>query len=108
MGGYAQTSAIYGKVYNSSGEAIASASISITKSGFNTSTDTLGYYNFNNLNVGKVTLKASVIGYQPSLISINLKINKVDTVNFELIENGFNSLNKVLPIVRTPAKVNLI
>lgn len=93
---YAQTSAIYGKVSNPSGEAISSASISISKSGLNTLTNTSGYYNFNNLNFGKVILKASAIGYQPAFFSITLSQNMVDTVNFELLAKEVNSLNDVV------------
>ncbi len=79
---------VQGTVTNSSGAALASASVSITggtvNTTVNTSTNSTGYYNSNWVPVGTYTVTVSASGYSTQSKTVSVTTGNTATLNFTL------------------------
>lgn len=79
----AQTSSISGKV-NSGIDTIQSATISLAGTNLGRRTDSLGNYNFKNLNAGTYKIKVSAVGHLPLTKNVTVEESENIIADFEL------------------------
>ena len=91
----AQNSTIRGFIYDkSNGEAVMFCNVIIKGTTIGTATDINGMYNISNIKPGNYTIIATYIGYDSTVININIKKNQIITQNLELSQSSIN-LNEV-------------
>ncbi|WP_400261285.1 TonB-dependent receptor domain-containing protein [Sphingobacterium sp. SG20118] len=91
----AQISQLKGKITDSEGEPIESATITIPTLGIGTKADSLGYYELNNIPLGNYPIKVSFIGFSTKTLQLSVNGTQPHVKNVELISMT-NRLNSVV------------
>lgn len=99
---YAQSSGkIEGRVRDQAGAPIANAQVTIVGTAFATLTNNNGYYFFNNVPAGEVTVRAAFVGYQRAEVrGINVLAGQTLTQDIQLEQTAFQ-IDSVVVIAAT-------
>ena len=91
---YAQGGSIAGRVYDSN-TALEFATISVLKTSYAASADSNGYYQINNIPVGKYQVRVSYLGYENAQQEVSIEAGKTATLNITLVPLS-SKLNEVV------------
>jgi TonB-linked SusC/RagA family outer membrane protein len=82
-----QTGTIQGQVTDlATGQPVADASVAIAGTNRVTRTDSEGRYTLSDLPLGSITIRVSLLGYQPQTAAVNVTVGEPAQVNFALNE----------------------
>jgi len=79
----------------SNGEYLLSVTILIKNTNIGTTTDQTGHFSITNAPVGKITVRAQMIGYKPKDVDIEIKAYETKEIKFDL-EEDLIGLNEVV------------
>ncbi len=80
---HAQTGKVDGRVRDTAGQPLVGARVIIVGTAFTTTTNPQGYYFFNNVPAGTITLRAQYIGYKSSQVE-NLRVTSGQTITQDI------------------------
>lgn len=89
-----ETNSVSG-IISGDGHQLQLANVHLLGTKYRSVTDSLGYYNFENVPVGNYTLQVSLVGFQTSKKKIDVRKGTVQAYDFEL-EDTDNQLNEVV------------
>ncbi|WP_369617984.1 TonB-dependent receptor [Flavobacterium sp. CFS9] len=89
-----ETSSVSG-IISGDGHQLQLASVHLLGTKYRSVTDSLGYYNFENVPVGNYTIQVSLVGFQTSKKKIDVTKDALQKYNFELDDTD-NQLNEVV------------
>ncbi|MES2730824.1 MAG: TonB-dependent receptor, partial [Bacteroidota bacterium] len=108
-GVYAQAGHISGIVYDSTSHTpLPGATVFIATQAQGTITDGLGRFSIHGLSAGAITLRASYLGYQSAMVSLQIQPNQTATANFDLSPSALNLSEVTIASGRDPARSDLI
>lgn len=89
-----ETNSVSG-IISGDGHQLQLANVHLLGTKYRSVTDSLGYYNFENVPVGNYTLQVSLVGFQTSKKKIDVRKGTVQAYDFELDDTD-NQLNEVV------------
>ncbi|URC13605.1 TonB-dependent receptor [Flavobacterium sp. B183] len=89
-----ETNSVSG-IISGDGHQLQLANVHLVGTKYRSVTDSLGYYNFENVPVGNYTLQVSLVGFQTSKKKIDVRKGTVQAYDFELDDTD-NQLNEVV------------
>lgn len=110
----AQKTGIFGKVMDTKGQAVSSATVGIMSTGIGTFTDEQGYFHLNVIPEKGLIIKVSAVGFHPKEIPVKASSDSVyfsielESTTHQMDEMVVTGTMKEISVYDSPVKVNLV